>query len=145
MGKMAKRATSLTGLTSSLLLLPGSTKPGSLQLHGIFNASESAYAAAVYIRVASSEEDVQVTIVMAKTNVAPIKRLTIPCLELCGALILARVMHHVAKMLDIDTNEVYPWTESTVVLGWLCRNPDRFKTFVGNCVSEIVYLISPSC
>ena len=44
---------------------------------------------------------------MAMTKVAPIKRLTIPHLELSGALILATVMHHVAKVLGIAINKVY--------------------------------------
>ena len=111
---------------------PGNTKPASLQLHGFCDASESAYAAAVYIRVVNSEEDVQVTIMMAKTKVVPIQRLTIPRLELCGALILARMIHHIAKVLEIDMDKVYTWTDSTIVFGWLHGNPNRFKTFVGN-------------
>ena len=123
----------------------GNTEPTCVQLHGFCDASESAYAAAVYIRLVNSDEDVRVTIVMAKTKVAPIKRLTIPRLELCGALILARMIHHVTKVLGIGMDEVYAWTDSTVVLGWLRGNPNRFKTFVGNRVSEIIDLVSPSC
>ena len=38
---------------------------------------------------------------------------------------------------------VYAWTDSLVVLSWLCGNPRRFKTFVGNRVSEIMELIPP--
>ena len=82
---------------------------------------------------------------MAKTKVAPIKRLTIPRLELCDALILARMIHHIAKVLEIGMDEVYTWTDSTVVLGWTHGNPNWFKTFVGNRVSEIIDRISPSC
>ena len=38
---------------------------------------------------------------------------------------------------------MYAWTDSTIVLSWLCSNPRRFKTYVGNRVSYIVELISP--
>lgn len=38
--------------------------------------------------------DAQVTLATSKTEIAPIKRLTIPRLELCGAYILAQLLHH---------------------------------------------------
>ena len=81
---------------------------------------------------------IHTSLVMAKTKVAPIKRLTIPRLELCWAVILAKLIHQVAKILDIPTGRIYGWTDSLVVLSWLRGNPRRFKTFVGNRVSEIV-------
>ena len=34
--------------------------------------------------------------------------------------------------------EVYAWTDSTIVLSWLSRSPQIFKTYVGNRVSEII-------
>ena len=121
----------------------GNAKPSSVQIHGFSDASESAYAAVVYLRVASTGQDIRSTIVMAKTKVAPIKRLTIPRLELCGALILSRMMSHIAEVLEISMDEVYAWTDSMVVLGWLRGNPNWFKTFVGSRVSEIIDLIPP--
>ena len=109
------------------------------------DASESAYAGVVYLRSIDSNGAVHTSLVMAKTKVAPIKRLTIPRLELCGAVILAKLIGQVAKILDIPTGRIYGWTDSLVVLGWLRGNPRRFKTFVGNRVSEIVDLVPPSC
>ena len=40
-------------------------------------------------------------------------------------------------------SEVYTWTNSTIVLNWLTGNPRRFKTYVRNCVSEIVDRVPP--
>lgn len=77
------------------------------------------------------------------TKVAPIKRLTISRLE-CGALILTRMIHHIAKVLEIGTDELYSWMDSTIVLGWLLRNSNRFKSFVSHCQWEIADKISPS-
>ena len=106
----------------------------SRQLHGFCDASESAYAAVVYLRMTDLKGDAKVAIVIGKTKVAPIKRLTIPRLELCGALILARILKHAADILNVPMIDVHAWTDSTVVLSWLRGNPRRFKSFVGNRV-----------
>ena len=112
----------------------------SAQLHGFSDASESAYSAVVYLRFPEDNGAAHIALVMAKTKVAPIKRLTVPRLELCGAVLLSRLLNHGAKVLSINPNDIYAWTDSTVVLGWLRGNPQRFKTFVGNRVSEIIEL-----
>ena len=115
----------------------------SLQLHGFSDASENAYAAVIYLRMTDVFSKVQVSLITAKTKVAPIKRLTIPRLELCGAQLLAQLLSHVKDVLSIPLSNVYAWTDSTIVLSWLVGNPRRFKTFVGNRVSYIVDVISP--
>lgn len=61
----------------------------SVQLHGFSDASEVAYGGVVYLRLQDSRGRVHVSLVTSKTKVAPIKRQTIPRLELCGALLLA--------------------------------------------------------
>ena len=66
-----------------------------LQLQGFCDASENAFASVVYLYMTDSKGKVHVSLVLAKTKVAPIKQLTIPCLELCGAHLLAKVLHHV--------------------------------------------------
>ena len=85
----------------------------------------------------------QTSLVISKTKVAPIKRLTIPRLELCGAYLLAQLLHHAHQVFQLPLNSVYAWTDNTIVLNWLVVNPRRFKTYVGNRVSYIADLISP--
>ena len=58
----------------------------SVQLHRFCVASESAYAAVAYLRIVDVEDSVTTSLVIAKTKVAPIKKLPIPRLELCGAV-----------------------------------------------------------
>ena len=114
-----------------------------VQLHGFCDASEDAYAGVVYFRMQDTHGNVHLSLVVSKTKVAPIKRLTIPRLELCGAQLLARLLHHTKQALNVPTENTYAWTDSTIVLSWLIGNPRRFKTFVGNRVSHVVQLIPP--
>jgi transposase InsO family protein len=115
----------------------------STQLHGFCDASEDAYGGVVYLRLTDSKGGVHTSLVMSKTKVSPIKRLTIPRLELCGAEVLARLLHSVKETLHIPLSDIHAWTDSTIVLSWLRGNPRRFKTYVGNRVSEIVDKIPP--
>ena len=63
------------------------------QLHGFCDASERAYAGVVYIRGIDTRGISHISLVVAKSKVAPIKRLTIPRLKLCVALIMARLLN----------------------------------------------------
>lgn len=109
-----------------------------VELHGFSDASRSAYAAVVYTRTVHSENDIRVSLLVAKTKVAPIKQISIPRLELCGAVLLARLLADVAKAMGIPKGNIHAWTDSTVVLAWLNSHPSRWKTFVANRVSEIL-------
>ena len=122
---------------------PKNVEVANIELHGFSDASEDTYAAAVYIRVQDKSGTVHTSLVIAKTKVAPIKRLTIPRLELCGAKLLFHLLRHTQRALNITTPSTFAWTDSTIVLGWLRGNPQRFKTFVGNRVSHILQSISP--
>ena len=88
----------------------------STQLHGFCDASEDAYGGVVYLRLTDSKGEVHTSLVMSKTKVSPIKRLTIPRLELCGAEVLARLLYKVKEILHIPLSEVFAWTDSTIVL-----------------------------
>ena len=122
---------------------PKHLKVSTIQLHGFSDASEDAYAGTVYIRVQDQNGRVHSSLVLAKTKVAPIKRLTIPRLELCGAKLLSQLLQHTQRALNISTENTFAWTDSTIVLNWLVGNPRRLKTFVGNRVSHIMQSIPP--
>ena len=115
----------------------------SMQIHGFSDASERAYSGVVYLRIEDSNGNTHTSMVMTKTHVAPIKRQTIPRLELCGALVMAQILSQRKEVLKISIDHTYAWTDSTIVLNWLQGNPRRFKVFVGNRVAQIMELNSP--
>ncbi|KAL0850306.1 hypothetical protein ABMA28_012142 [Loxostege sticticalis] len=118
-----------------------STDDTIIELHGFSDASNIAYAAVVYIRVVDSLGNVRTHLITAKTKVAPIKQISIPRLELCGAVLVTHLLVEVAEVLGVPKTNLHAWTDSSVVLAWLSDHPSRWKTFVANRTSEILNLL----
>lgn len=106
------------------------------------DASESGYGACIYIRPVNPDGNIQVNLLCAKTRVAPIKTITIPRLELCGALLLAELFDKVIKSLQISFDNVYFWSDFTLVISWINSSSQQFKIFVANRISQINALTS---
>lgn len=110
----------------------GVTDNKNSELHGFCDSSELAYAAVVYVQ---SENGMKLLI--AKTKVAPIKKLTIPRLELCGAYLLSKLIKQVLNNSETKFKKITLWTDSRIVLAWIKGNPKRWTTFVMNKVVKI--------
>ncbi|XP_045488936.1 uncharacterized protein LOC123690116 [Pieris rapae] len=111
-----------------------------VDIHGFCDASESGYAAAVYIRSVNQSGVVTVKLVMAKSKVAPVRtRLTIPKLELSGAVLLTRLINHVKSIFGQKMNiqKCFAWTDSQIVLAWLQASVHVLEVFVANRVCQI--------
>ncbi|XP_063823731.1 uncharacterized protein LOC135073478 [Ostrinia nubilalis] len=120
------------------------TNDAKVELHGFSDASNIAYAAVIYIRVIDPIGNVQTHLITAKSKVAPIKQVSIPRLELCGAVLVSNLLVEVAEVLGVPKSRLHAWTDSTVVLAWLNDHPSRWKTFVANRTSEILGLLDNS-
>ncbi|XP_018378079.1 PREDICTED: uncharacterized protein LOC108770842 [Trachymyrmex cornetzi] len=70
-----------------------------IELHGFCDASAVGYGACIYVRSRDESGNVLVRLLCAKSRVAPLKTLTIPRLELCGALILAQLYGEIIATL----------------------------------------------
>ncbi|XP_011883943.1 PREDICTED: uncharacterized protein LOC105571080 [Vollenhovia emeryi] len=108
-----------------------------VQIHGFCDASSVGYGACLYIRSSRENETTIVRLACAKSRVAPLKPITIPRLELCGALILAQLYREASAIFNVTPNRVIFWCDSTIVLHWIKTPPHLLKTFVANRVTEI--------
>ena len=98
-----------------------------LQFHGFSDASELAYAGVLYLRAEYETGKVDVRFVSSKSNVAPIKKQTIPRLELISAKLLAKLVNTVRNALLSGlvgkAFEIIYWVDSLAILaGFRTRN-----------------------
>lgn len=108
-----------------------------LYLHGFCDASERAYGACLYIQSENQEGHRTAVLLCSKSRVSPVKKITLPRLELCGAVLLTRLIQASTKALNTRFEEIRAWTDSMIVLAWIAKEPSRGQTFVSNRVSEI--------
>ena len=93
----------------------------SSELHCFSDASERAYAAVIYLRSIYEDGRVGVNLIASKTKVAPLKKQSIPRLELLGATILVCLAKTVQGALPRNLEAVY-WVDSMTVLHWITNN-----------------------
>jgi hypothetical protein len=72
---------------------------GALDLIMFSNASKKAFGAVGYLRFEWLDRPVNVSLVMTKTKVAPVKYVSVPCLELYGCLMSVRMATTIIKEL----------------------------------------------
>ena len=76
---------------------------------------------------------------------APLKKVTLPRLELLAALLAARLLKFVLTSLYLSDSTPYTcFTDSTITLAWIKADPAKWKQFVRNRVSEIQTLSDPA-
>lgn len=104
------------------------------ELHIFCDASEKAYGSVAYLKAEDKDGQTHVSL----------KSLSIPRLELCGALTGAQLAQLIQTELKLPFHQTTLWTESTVVLNWLQSESCRYKVFVANRIVEILELTSAS-
>ena len=127
----------LCNLSFSRCVVPAGFENGIAELHHFSDASAVGYGACSYLRVVAPDGRINVSLIASKGRLAPLKTITIPRLELTAAVTAVQLDILIRSSLDIECMPSTFWTDSKIVLAYICSEHKRFKVFVANRVSEI--------
>ncbi|XP_037894799.1 uncharacterized protein LOC119640680 [Glossina fuscipes] len=114
------------------------TPDAKYEIHAFSDSSESAYGTCVYIRCINNDTKIRSNLLCAKSKVAPIKKCSLPRLELCAAVTMVQLVKKVQEDYDfIQFNNICFWTDATIVLGWISEDSCNWSTFIANRVAII--------
>lgn len=108
-----------------------------VEIHGFCDASQRAICAVVFIRSTSQKGNVNTHLLCSKTKVAPLKKMTIPRLELSGAVLVTKLVSNIVQILQFNHIPIFMWTDSAITFTWINNHPSRWKDFVHNRVCYI--------
>ncbi|XP_071085625.1 uncharacterized protein [Haliotis cracherodii] len=107
------------------------------QLHIFSDASNEGYGLTAYLWLKNEMGKVHCSLVMAKARVMPIKKVTTPRLKLTAACVAVRLSRILQKELQYKLTDIFYWTDSMSVIGYVNNETSRFKTFVANRITII--------
>ncbi|XP_065085343.1 uncharacterized protein LOC135707451 [Ochlerotatus camptorhynchus] len=106
-------------------------------LHVFVDASEQAYGGVAFFRVVT-DDGPRCSLAIARTKVAPLKQLSIPRMELQGAVLGARLLNSVEINHELKVTKRVLWTDSQNVLSWIRSDQRKYKPFVAFRIGEIL-------
>ena len=114
------------------------------ELHHFCDASKDAYGAVSYLRLTNKDNEVHCSFLMGKSRLAPIKQVTIPRLELLGAVVAVQMDTLLKREMRIKIKSSTFWTDSMIILQYILNKNRRFHTFVANRIALIHEGSNPS-
>ncbi|XP_040196099.1 uncharacterized protein LOC120929000 [Rana temporaria] len=107
------------------------------EIHVFCDASTEAIAAVAYLKIIDPSGRSNVGFLLGRAKLAPKPAHTIPRLELCGATLAVEVAEFLQNEMDSEIDQVKYYTDSKVVLGYICNSVRRFYVYVANRVERI--------
>ena len=103
------------------------------------DASEKAYGAAIYLKSSQG-----FSLIIAKAKVAPIKKVSLPRLELIASVMGSLLLKKVKTALSLEKTNYQCYTDSEIALQYIKQSPDKWKPFIANRVMAIQETTDPS-
>ncbi|XP_066595474.1 uncharacterized protein [Prorops nasuta] len=107
------------------------------ELHGFCDASKLGYGACLYIKSNDNENKSKIQLLCSKSRIAPLKEISIPKMELNGAVLLVSLFKEVRNVFKFQPSKIIFWCDSTIVLYWLKKSPNILKVYEANRVIKI--------
>nr|XP_049692272.1 uncharacterized protein LOC126053679 [Helicoverpa armigera] len=116
-----------------------------INIVGFADASMKAYGCVIYLHVTDTNGNTHVSLVCAKSKVAPVKVVSLARLELCAALLLSKLIKLVYDTYRSRTaiNNIFAFSDSTITLSWIHSSPHKWNTFVSNRVAKCQENLDP--
>ena len=117
---------------------PDSFRPIRQELHVFCDASVEAIGHVMYMRSINVHKEVHVSFVTGSSKVSPRCATTVPRLELCAAMEAAKSTTALISELKTKPDELFMYTDSCIVLGYLTNTGKRFTKYVERRVDIIL-------
>lgn len=101
------------------------------------DGSKHSYGAVAYCRFLTQSGDYETSIIMAKNKITPAKMMSVPRIELCGAVLSCRLRERIELELDWQFKSVYHIVDSEIVRAQIQKDSHKLKSFVGTRIAEI--------
>ena len=108
------------------------------------DASMQAYGAEVYLLCEYEDQTTTSRMIASKSEVAQLNPVTVPRLELMGAILGLRLTQNISRVFEIPMQSVMFFSDSRDVLWWIRGRGRDFRSFVANRVGEI-QMATESC
>ena len=129
---------SLSQLRLSRCFRPPNFGPFYQELHIFCDASDKAIGCVAYMRSVNDDGNVHVCFILGDSKVAPRAANTMPRLELCAAMEAAKYSSKISSELDIKPRDVFLYSDSKVVLGYIGNQEKRFAKYVSRRTQVIL-------
>ncbi|XP_055950987.1 uncharacterized protein LOC129985100 [Argiope bruennichi] len=121
--KLKRDLTYVDNLTIPRRLVINLKERNNLSFHVFCDASQLAYATCIYLRC-ENEEGVSCQLIQSRSQVAPLKPVTVSRLELLVCTIGIRLMTTIKRDLHMEDVTTFYWTDSMNTLHWIRNEED---------------------
>ncbi|GFV03713.1 integrase catalytic domain-containing protein [Trichonephila clavipes] len=98
------------------------------------NSSSSSYACVVYLRT-EGKDGLNIQLLQAKSRVAPLRKTTVPSLELLACCIGARLAYSMREAMTLEDVSCFFWMDSMTILYWI-KNKENCGIIESNAIED---------